>query len=80
MFVYPEQIAEALARFDRPWHAVVGRDERGLDRFVVEVAGSPDEGTRERMAEAIRGIVRLRAGIEPVEELSGDAGHLTDRR
>ena len=80
MFVYPEQIAEALARFDRPWHAVVGRDERGLDRFVVEVAGSPDEGTRERMAEAIRGIVRLRAEIEPVEKLSGDAGHLTDRR
>jgi phenylacetate-CoA ligase len=80
MFVYPEQIAEALAKFDRPWHATVERDERGLDRFVVEVAGSPDDETQKRMAEAIRGIVRLRADIEPVEELSGEPGRLTDRR
>jgi phenylacetate-CoA ligase len=76
MFVYPEQIAEALAGFDRPWHAVVDRDERGLDRFVIEVEGEPDE----RMAERIRAVVRLRADIEPVERLSGESGHLTDRR
>ncbi|MFN2543997.1 MAG: phenylacetate--CoA ligase family protein [Actinomycetota bacterium] len=80
MFVYPEQIAEAMAPFERPWHAVVEADERGLDRFVVEIEGSADDSLKDRVAEAIRGIVRLRADVTPVEKLSGDAGHLTDRR
>jgi phenylacetate-CoA ligase len=76
MFVYPEQIGEALARFGLPWHAVVERDDRGLDRFVIEVQGPSDD----RMADEVRAIVRLRAEIESVEGLSGQAGHLTDRR
>jgi phenylacetate-CoA ligase len=80
MFVYPEQIHDALGKFDRPWHAVVEPDERGLDRFVIEVGGSADDAMREQMADAVRGIVRLRATIEPVEQLSGEPGHLTDRR
>jgi phenylacetate-CoA ligase len=76
MFVYPEQIAEALAKFGRPWHAIVDPDERGLDRFVIEVEGEVDDA----MAEAIRGIVRLRADLVSVKRLSGAPGHLTDRR
>jgi len=76
MFVYPEQIAEALEPFDAEWHAVVERDDRGLDRFVIEVQGTADE----RMAQAVKAKVRVRADVEGVEQLSGEAGHLTDRR
>jgi phenylacetate-CoA ligase len=76
MFVYPEEIAGAMERFGRRWHAIVERDERGLDRFVIEVEGETDE----RMPEAVRGIVRLRAEIVAVQQLSGEAGHLTDKR
>jgi phenylacetate-coenzyme A ligase PaaK-like adenylate-forming protein len=76
MFVYPEQIAEALEPFGVSWHARVEPDERGLDRFVVEVRGIPDD----RMAEAVRAKVRLRAEIDPVERLSGEPGHMSDHR
>jgi phenylacetate-CoA ligase len=76
MFVYPQQIAEAMDRFGVPWHAVVSSDERGLDRFVIEVSGESDPA----MPEAVRATVRLRAEIEPVERLSGAPGRLSDRR
>src|SRR2546421_1558782 len=76
MFVYPEQIAEAMQKFGRPWHAIVEPDERGLDRFVIEVQGDVDDA----MADAVRGIVRLRADIVSVEKLAGEPSHLTDRR
>jgi hypothetical protein len=32
------------------------------------------------MPEAVRAAVRVRAEIERVQRLSGDAGHLSDRR
>src|SRR5439155_26450747 len=76
MFVYPEQIAEAMEPFGVEWHAVVSRDERGLDRFVIEVHGDADA----RMADGVRSEVRLRADIEPVDRMGGEPGHLSDRR
>jgi phenylacetate-CoA ligase len=76
MFVYPEQIAEALEPFGVGWHAVVSSDDRGLDRFVIEVRGQAVDG----IVEAVRAKVRLRADIELVAQLSGEPGHLTDRR
>src|SRR5206468_12982453 len=65
MFVYPEQIAEALEPFGVEWHARVERHERGLDRFVIEVHGWAAEG----IADAVRAKVRVRADVGPVEAL-----------
>jgi phenylacetate-CoA ligase len=80
MFVYPEQIAEAVSQFDRPWRAIVAPDERGLDDFVVEIEGTPEDDLAARIAERIRGVVRLRADVRFVDRLSGEAGRLEDRR
>lgn len=79
MFVYPEQIAEVLGRFPEisRWRAVVDRDERGLDRFTIEIVGKVDRG---KIADGIRGIVRLRADVVPVEQIPGDSRPLEDRR
>lgn len=86
MFVYPEQIAEAVVRFPEVarWQAVVARDARGADdlRVLVETAGPAAPGLAERLAEAVRGLVRLRAAIEivPAGTIAADARRLEDRR
>jgi phenylacetate-CoA ligase len=79
MFVYPEQIGEVIARFPAvsAWRAVVGRDPSGLDTFTIEVAGDADP---DKIAEGIRGIVRLRADVVRVEALPPDTKPLEDRR
>jgi phenylacetate-CoA ligase len=79
MFVYPEQIGEVIARFPsvEAWRAIVDRDPAGLDTFTIEVAGDAD---REKIAEGIRGIVRLRADIVSVEGLPPGSTRLEDRR
>jgi phenylacetate-CoA ligase len=59
MFVYPEQIAEALARAGiGRWRARVEHDASGLDSFVVEYEGEAEPGA---VAEAVRAGVRVRA-------------------
>jgi phenylacetate-CoA ligase len=82
MFVYPEQIAEVMDRFPRigRWRGVVDHDERGLDRFVIEVEGPVDEDIEQRIAEGIRGVVRLRAEIRDDAAIPEDAKRLEDRR
>jgi phenylacetate-CoA ligase len=70
MFLYPEEIAEALMRFREiaRWQAVIGKEARGTDdlRLKVELAGEEPAGLKERIADAIKSRVRLRAEIEVV--------------
>ena len=70
MFLYPEEIAEALAHFPEVarWQAVIGREARGTDdlRLRVELNGAEPSGLRDRIADAVRGRVRLRAEIDVV--------------
>ncbi len=84
MFVYPEQIAEVLGRFDtvHRWRGIIASDDRGLDTFTIEVEGTVDDATREKIAEGIRGVVRLRADIVgvPAGSIPADAKRLDDRR
>jgi len=82
MLVYPEQIGEALERFGvvAPWRAVVSSDERGLDVFTVEIAGALDDGAREKIADAVRAAVRVRADVVGVPAVPADGPRLEDRR
>jgi len=82
MFVYPEQVGEALERFGvlSPWRAIVSSDDRGLDVFTVEIAGSLDESAREKIAEAVRAAVRVRADVVGVPAVPADGPRLEDRR
>ena len=86
MFVYPEQIAEVLSRHPevRRWQAVVSRSPAGTDDFTIRVELSDGEaaGLTERIAEGIRGLVRLRADIEvvPAGTIPDDAKRLEDLR
>lgn len=83
MFVYPEQIAEALRRFPEigSWAAEIGRDAGGRDTFTIRVEAPDDPGLRDRIAEAVRGLVRLRADIATVSPGSIEtSGRLTDLR
>ena len=70
MFLYPEEIAEALARFPEiaRWQAVIGQEARGTDdlRLRLELAGEEPSGLRERVADAVKSRARLRAEIEVV--------------
>ena len=77
MFVYPEQIAEALERFNvERWRAHVTHDADGLDVFTVEVAGSYD---LDAVAAAVREKVRVRADVVAVGSVP-DGLRLEDRR
>ncbi|MEX2458646.1 MAG: hypothetical protein WD770_06635, partial [Actinomycetota bacterium] len=84
MFVYPEQIAEAMQREEGlpVWRAVVGHDSSGLDTFAVEVEGMLDDVTRERLTDRLRDVVRVRPEVVavPAGSVGGDAGRLVDRR
>jgi phenylacetate-CoA ligase len=70
MFVYPEQIAEVMARHPEVarWQAVVVKASNGADDFRVKV--EPANGAKleaDRIAEGIKGLVRLRAEIDVVD-------------
>ncbi|MGH2830524.1 MAG: phenylacetate--CoA ligase family protein [Actinomycetota bacterium] len=85
MFVYPEQIAEALGRFPEiaAWRAFVDRDAEGLDDFIVEFESPADESLAEKLTDALRAVVRVRARVAPVSAgtIPGEErGHLRDRR
>jgi phenylacetate-CoA ligase len=82
MFVYPEQIGEALERFGvvAPWRAIVSSDARGLDVFNVEIEGTLDDGAPEKIAEAVRAAVRVRADVIGVPSVSPDGPRLEDQR
>lgn len=78
MFVYPEQIGEALTRVGvERWRAMVEHDADGLDVFRIQVTGTADPRA---VAEAVRGAVRVRADIELVVSIPDDAPRLEDRR
>lgn len=79
MFVYPEQIAQVMERHGvARWQAVVRTDARGADDFVIRCEGAPPPG----LAEAVRGLVRLRAEIEAVAPgtIADGAKRLVDER
>jgi phenylacetate-CoA ligase len=84
MFVYPEQIAEAMDRSGSVarWRAVVSSDDRGLDVLTVEVEQPLDDGAREKLADALRAQVRVRADVTSVAEgsIPAEAKRLEDRR
>jgi phenylacetate-CoA ligase len=86
MFVYPEQIAEVMARHPEVsrWQATVGRGTSGADdfRIRVELETGEGDGLTERIAEGIRGLVRLRAEVEvvPPGTIPQDAKRLEDLR
>ncbi len=86
MFLYPEEIAEALARFSEVvrWQAVVGKEAHGTDdlRLRVELKGDEPAGLRDTLAEAIRSRVRLRAEIDivPAGTIPDGARRIEDTR
>jgi phenylacetate-CoA ligase len=86
MFVYPEQIAEVMSRHREVgrWQAIVAKNASGADdfRIRVEVANGDPGDLAERIAEGIRGLVRLRADVEVVAPgtISEDAKRLEDLR
>jgi phenylacetate-CoA ligase len=85
MFVYPEQIAEVMGRHPEVerWQAVVRTAANGTDDFRINVeAADAHKGLAERIAEGIRGLVRLRAVIEIVApgSIPEDAKRLVDER
>lgn len=84
MFVYPEQIAQAMALHPEVerWQAVISAGAKG-DEFTIRVATpAPGDALRDKIAEHVRGLVRLRAEIELVEPgaIPADAAPLDDRR
>ena len=85
MFVYPEQIAEVMARHPEVerWQAVVTKAPDGTDDFRISVeARDASNGLVERIADGIRGLVRLRAVVEivPQGSIPEDAKRLVDER
>ncbi|MGH2786076.1 MAG: phenylacetate--CoA ligase family protein [Actinomycetota bacterium] len=86
MFLYPEEIAQALSRFPdiARWQAVVGREERGTDdlRLKIELTGEEPGGFRERIADAVKSRARLRAEIDVVapDTIPDGAPRLLDTR
>jgi phenylacetate-CoA ligase len=86
MFVYPDQIAEVIARHPEVtrWQAVVSKTASGTDDFTikVELTDGESDPLRERIAEGIRGLVRLRAEVEvvPPGTIPDDARRLEDLR
>ncbi|MGZ4204591.1 MAG: phenylacetate--CoA ligase family protein [Actinomycetota bacterium] len=85
MFVYPDQIAEVMARHPEigRWQAVVSKTPQGTDEFriVVELAAESD-GLLGKIAEEIKDHVRLRADIDavPPRTIADGAKRLDDRR
>ena len=85
MFVYPDQIAEVMSRHPEVerWQALVRKAPDGTDDFRVNVeASDANNGLAERVAEGIRGLVRLRAVIEivPFGTIPDDAKRMVDER
>ena len=82
MFVYPDQIAEVIARHPevKTWQAIVEKNAQGTDDFtiVVELAGEP-AGLLDKIASEIRDHVRLRADVQ-VGSVPEGAKRLDDRR
>jgi phenylacetate-CoA ligase len=86
MFVYPDQIAEVIRRFPEVsrWRAVVTKANNGGDDFrvSVELNGDASPDVSDRIAEGIRGLVRLRAEVDvvPAGSIPDDAKRLEDLR
>ena len=85
MFVYPDQIAEVIARHPavQRWQAVVEKNAQGTDDFRVhvELNGEPG-GLLEKIAGELKDHVRVRADVLAVENGSIPEGakRLDDRR
>jgi hypothetical protein len=63
-----------------PWRAVVSSDARGLDVLTVEIASALDDSAREKIADAVRAAVRVRADVAGVPSVSPDGPRLEDQR
>lgn len=81
MFVYPEQIDEALQRVAgvTRWRATVASDARGLDDFSVDFEGDADPAA---VADAVRRAARVRADVRvvPSGSIPANAKRLEDLR
>lgn len=82
MFVYPQEVEIALARFPevRAWQLVVSSDERGLDDLRLRIVAAADDGLDRKLADAFRERARLRATIERVESIEPGAPRIIDTR
>ncbi|TML79117.1 MAG: phenylacetate--CoA ligase [Actinobacteria bacterium] len=85
MFVYPDQIAEVMARHPevQRWQAVVEKNAQGTDDFRVAVElGSEAAGLLDKITQELRDHVRLRADVDAVAPgtIAEGAKRLDDRR
>jgi phenylacetate-coenzyme A ligase PaaK-like adenylate-forming protein len=85
MFVYPEQIAEVMARHPEVerWQAIVEKNAQGTDDFRVAVELTSElPGLLEKITQELRDHVRLRADVETVKPgtIADGAKRLDDRR
>lgn len=86
MFVYPEQIAEVLARHPEVtrWRAVVSRERGGADHLRVEFEAGGDQAgdLAGRLASELKDTIRVRPAVAqvPAGSIPADAKRLEDRR
>ncbi|TMK54621.1 MAG: phenylacetate--CoA ligase [Actinobacteria bacterium] len=85
MFVYPDQIAEVMARHPevQRWQAVVEKNAQGTDDFRVAVElASEAAGLLDKITQELRDHVRLRADVDAVAPgaIAEGAKRLDDRR
>ena len=85
MFVHPRQVGEAITRFPvvERYQVVVTRAEHRDEMTIrAEVASEPPAGLADRLAEALREVVHLRADVElvPSGTIPEDAAPLIDER
>jgi len=86
MFVYPEQLAEIMARHPEigRWQAIVARGSSGTDDFSlrIELEGPEPDGLRDLVTGEIRSLIRLRSEVEvvPSGTIPEGAPRLDDRR
>ncbi len=84
MFVYPDQLAEVMARHPEVsrWQGVVERNASGTDEFRIAIEAPGDDAFAARIAEEVRQLVRLRADVVVVAPgtIADGAKRLDDRR
>ncbi len=84
MFVHPGQVAEVLRRFPEATRGrLVVTGEMANDHMTLRVETRvPSDGMRERMAQAVRDVTKLRADVElvPLASLPNDGKVIEDAR
>jgi phenylacetate-CoA ligase len=85
MFVHPRQLGDVIGRFPEVerYQALVTRAEHRDEMAVrIQTAGAPPPGLADRLADAIRDVVHLRATVQlvPSGTIPEDAKPLVDQR